>query len=213
MTRSLALLAALTFAGSASAALSGTLYGIYNPPNTPLTNLQLLSINPNDATNATIATVNVGPISTTFPGKSMLNNDTNEIIVAVATSDGVYAFAVADGKRRQLAPLPAYNDSDPLTGVVYVQGNTYLITQYGFWSVAGGKVTKVASLSGFPSVAQVTVNPAGGTNGKGMVFVGQTEGAAYIYTIDLGANYAQGSFKASPRVLLPCDVMAQRMVG
>ena len=179
-----------------AALLTGTLVGVFAPSGNPLSDLALMAIDPNTAENSTIGDVTLGPLTQTFPAKSAFNKDTGEILVAASTSNGIYAFDTGNGKSTVVAAIAAYNESDPYLGLAYLDKNTYLVTQYGLWDVSDGALNLLAGLSGMPSVAQFTVNPSGGTNGAGQLFVGDTGNPA-VYVIDLGNKYKVTKIKAS----------------
>jgi hypothetical protein len=188
--------ALLTLAGVASAsaaALPGSLVGIFLPGDNVLPNLAVVSIDPNSAANKTLSTASLGPIKTTFPAKSTKSAD-GLLVVTAATADGIYTFDTTTGESKQLAPLPAYNDSDPLIGLVTLPDGIYMLTQSALWAVADGAVTSVATFDALPPVAQVAVAPSAGTGGKPLIYVGDTESTA-LYAIDTGDSYSLSAVK------------------
>lgn len=189
-----ALLSLAGVASASAAALPGSLVGVFLPGDNVLPNLAVVSIDPNSAANKTLAPASLGAtLRTTFPAKSTKSAD-GLLVVTAATADGVYTFDTTSGESNKLAPLPAYNDSDPLIGLVTLPDGIYMLTQNALWSVADGAVTSVATFDALPPVAQVAVAPAAGTGGKPVIYVGDTESTA-LYAIDTGDSYAVSAVK------------------
>ena len=185
--------AALSLAAvsAAAAPLTGTLYQLYADPDNPLAQLSLVTIDPNTADNATIASVSLGDITTTFPAKSCYDESLKRMIVAVASSPGIFEVSLGSGKATLLAPLN--NESDPYLGVVAASEGVFVITQNALYSVANGEATQVADLSGagLPSAGQVTLDASSST-----LFVGNPD-KSVIYKLDLssGSSYKVTSIK------------------
>lgn len=198
-----ALLAAAAVAGAAAASaaaapIPGKLVGLFALGDS-LANLTVMSLDPNTGANATLGYVSLGPIQQTFPARSAYDPSTGQLLVAVATATHIYGVDVNTGAATQLAALPKYDGTDPYLGLIRVNGINFFITQHNLYILdkANTVLQRVSAPVGLPDDALVTANPTGGTNGEGVIFLGNatiphhnSTLPPYIWRIDLGKDNA-----------------------
>jgi hypothetical protein len=182
----------------AAAAIPGRLVGLFALGDS-LANLTVLSLDPNTGANATLGYVTLGPIQQTFPARSTYDPSTGQLLVAVATATHIYGVDVTTGAATQLAALPKYDGTDPYLGLIRVNGVNYFITQSTLYILdkANTVLQRVSTLPGLPDDALVTADPKAGTNGEGMIYLGNATIPHHnstllplIWRVDLGKDNA-----------------------
>ena len=164
----------------------------------------LVSLNITDGTNITLGTVDLGPITQTFPAFSV-QDAAGVLYVACSTSDAIYAVTpMSPVTVTKYAPLPKYDaDNDAYIGLQFVKGKLYLITQSGVYGVLPGSVTKMVNVT-LPQNANCASSTTGGTGGAGQLFVADGD-TTTIYTLDVG-NLAAAPKTVKSRVNNPWDL-------
>lgn len=154
--------------------------------------------------------------TTTYPSAATWDGKTN-LLLAVASSDAIYAVDMTTAQGTAVAPLPTYNDSDTYLGLVRTtpaggSPRLFLIQQSGIYEVVQGALKSVLSYT-FPQYAHAAVSSTGGTNNEGQIWVTDPDSAT-LYAVDIGADFAVSTLKSGVNgpMDIAYDAGAERLI-